>query len=179
MKILNYFFIKASYWILFLIFLVIALPFAYIGYTYSTEDFYAFIIVPIGCPLVVLALRDRDEARLYKECKKIKKKLKIINTEEEINSLDNDLYILYKRFPHLTASSEILEIKNLIMDKMAQKKQKREFGYYWVKDKQSKEWEIALYYDFSDEWWRIGAEFPDKSSFFEEINEKRITKEDE
>jgi len=28
-------------------------------------------------------------------------------------------------------------------------------------------------------WWRIGAEFPDRSSFFEEINEKRITKEDE
>lgn len=105
------------------------------------------------------------------------KKLKIINTVEEIESLNNDLYILYKRFPHLTASSGILEIQKLIKDKMAQKKQKRAFGYYWVKNKQSKEWEIALYYDFSNEWWCIGAEFPEKDSSFEEINENRIVKE--
>jgi len=178
MKLLDYFFVKAPFWILFLMFLVISLPLTCIGVYWPTDSF-AFLVIPIVCPLVILALRDKDETRLNKECKKIEKKLKIINTEEELNSLNNDLYILYKRFPHLTASSGILEIQKLIKDKMAQKKQKRTFGYYWVKNKQSKEWEIALYYDFSNEWWCIGAEFPENDSSFEEINENRIVKEEE
>lgn len=51
----------------------------------------------------------------------------------------------------------------------------REEGYYWVKVKGHKQFTVAYWFD--GKWWLPMSSVPWTNSYFEEIDEKRLTHE--